>query len=116
MVQIALGYADGGDLTNTAAIATTATTDPVAANDSATEPHHGQPLGPTSRSTKTAASDPVIAGTNETYTVKVTNLGPSDNAGFTLTDAVPGRHDLRVGSSARLRRWRPARSPAPAPA
>ena len=39
--------------------------------------------------TKTAAPDPATAGTDETFTVKVKNLGPSDNAGYTLTDPVP---------------------------
>ena len=30
-----------------------------------------------------------MAGANLTYTLKVTNLGPSDNAGFTVTDVIP---------------------------
>ena len=38
---------------------------------------------------KSDDTDPVIAGNNLTYTVKVTNLGPSDNSGFTLSDTLP---------------------------
>ena len=30
-----------------------------------------------------------LAGSNITYTITITNLGPSDNAGYTLTDLVP---------------------------
>ncbi len=75
-------------LSNTAAIATNTTTDPVPANDTSTA------TATVNRSAdlavpKTASPDPATAGTDETYTVKVTNNGPSDNAGFTLTDAVP---------------------------
>src|SRR2546423_8580308 len=44
------------------------------------------PPPPLFQSTKTASPDPGTAGTDETFTVKVDNLGPSDNAGFTLND------------------------------
>jgi uncharacterized repeat protein (TIGR01451 family) len=33
--------------------------------------------------------DPVVAGTNLTYTVTVSNLGPSDAAGVVMTDTLP---------------------------
>lgn len=39
--------------------------------------------------TKTDAPDPVTAGTNITYTVSVTNNGPSNAASVVLTDTVP---------------------------
>ena len=65
--------------------------------------------------TKTAAPDPATAGTDETFTVKVKNPGPSDNAGYTLTDLVPAGTTY-VGSSRRLRRVPAAPSPARAPA
>ena len=65
--------------------------------------------------TKTASPDPGTAGTDETYTITVKNQGPSDNGGFTLTDASrPAR-----ASSARRRptaSWPAAPSPARAPA
>ncbi len=38
--------------------------------------------------TKTASPDPATAGTDETWTVKVENTGPSDNAGYTLRDTL----------------------------
>ena len=71
-----------------AAIATDATTDPAAGNDSSTSTttvHRSADL----KVTKTAAPDPATAGTDETFTITVDNLGPSDNAGYTLTDVVP---------------------------
>ncbi len=40
--------------------------------------------------TKTASVDPVIAGTSFTYTVTVTNHGPSDASSVVLTDTLPG--------------------------
>ena len=44
---------------------------------------------PTSSVTKTDSPDPVIAGTSLTYTITVTNGGPSDAQGVTLDDACP---------------------------
>ncbi|MGJ0909486.1 DUF11 domain-containing protein, partial [Clostridium botulinum] len=39
--------------------------------------------------TKTANPDPVVAGEEATYTITVTNAGPSDALNVTLTDAIP---------------------------
>ena len=88
MVSVASSVADGSTISNTAAIATNSTTDPVAGNDtstSSTTVHREADL----KVEKTDSPDPVVAGTNLTYTLKVTNLGPSDNAGFTLSDTIP---------------------------
>ena len=43
--------------------------------------------------TKTGSPDPVIAGTDLTYTINVSNAGPSDAQGVTVTD------DLSLGTS-----------------
>ncbi len=39
--------------------------------------------------TKVDTADPIIAGQNLTYTITVTNNGPSDATGVTVTDALP---------------------------
>ncbi|WP_053956606.1 DUF7507 domain-containing protein [Inediibacterium massiliense] len=39
--------------------------------------------------TKTINPDPVVAGEEVTYTIEVTNAGPSDALNVTLTDAIP---------------------------
>jgi uncharacterized repeat protein (TIGR01451 family) len=87
-VHIASGFTDGGTLSNTAAIATNATPDPDSSNDSATS------TTTVNRSADVAdlkvdTEDPVTAGTSLTYTIIVTNNGPSDAASVTLTDDLP---------------------------
>src|SRR5207245_2250725 len=39
--------------------------------------------------TKSDSPDPVLAGNNITYTLTVTNNGPSDTTGASLSDAIP---------------------------
>src|SRR5439155_1609161 len=88
-LAIASSYGDGGDLANTASIATHVTADPdtSAASNSSTK-----------HTTVSRSADLVIlksgpatatAGTNISYSIKVTNNGPSDSAAFTFTDLLP---------------------------
>src|SRR5205085_1624201 len=100
-VLVGSSYADGGSLSNTASIASTATADPAAGNNSSTAT-----VTVTRKAdlkvTKTAAPAPATAGTDETFTIKVDNLGPSDNAGFSLTDALPAGTSFVSASAACL--------------
>jgi uncharacterized repeat protein (TIGR01451 family) len=76
-----------GVVSNTATVSS-ATTDPNPANDSDTETTTAgasADLGVT----KTDTPDPVTAGSNITYTITVTNAGPSTASNVTLTDVVP---------------------------
>src|SRR5206468_3011349 len=73
-------------LTNTATLSTT-TTDPVSGNNSST----AATTVNTQADLSVTKSGPtiVIAGTNLTYTITVTNNGPSDAQGVALTDGLP---------------------------
>ena len=101
VASVASSVADGTTLSNSASIATNNTTDPVAANNSDTET-----TAVIARADlqveKSDSPDPVIAGSNLTYTIKVTNLGPSDNSGFTLSDALPAGTSFVSATSSRL--------------
>ncbi|HYD49095.1 MAG TPA: hypothetical protein VEB21_12140, partial [Terriglobales bacterium] len=79
-----------GMLSNTATVAAPGgTLDPNMGNNSATDTNALTPRADLSIS-KTDSVDPVIAGNNLTYTVTVTNNGPSNATGVTLTDNLPG--------------------------
>src|SRR5690349_22151403 len=87
-VHVSPSFSDGGTLTNTASLSAESTADPANGNNSATS------TTTVNRSadlqvTKTASPDPATAGTDESFTVKVKNLGPSDSAGYTVSDPVP---------------------------
>jgi len=76
-----------GDINDTATVTST-TPDPNSANNQATGriTYGGMAdLGVT----KTAAPDPVVAGTNLTYTIGVTNAGPSAAANVVVKDTIP---------------------------
>ncbi len=65
-----------------------ATYDPVAANNSAAQTTTVIPRSDLSL-TKVESSDPVIAGSNLTYTLTVSNAGPSNAASLVVTDTLP---------------------------
>ncbi len=80
--------ASGTVLTNTAQVTSASTTDPNGANNSdsvTTTVATSADL----QITKVDTPDPVTAGNNLTYTVGITNAGPSDAANLTFTDTVP---------------------------
>jgi uncharacterized repeat protein (TIGR01451 family)/fimbrial isopeptide formation D2 family protein len=76
-----------GTLTNSASV-TSATPDPNAGNNTATEP---TTVGAAAdlRITKTDDVDPVNAGDQVVYTIQVTNDGPSNAEGVTVADTLP---------------------------
>ena len=80
----------GTTLSNTATVTST-TPDPNAANNSDTETTatSGGLLSPDLTVTQTDTPDPVLAGTNLTYTVTVTNAGPTNASTVSLTDTIP---------------------------
>src|SRR5262249_56337472 len=78
-----------GSLNNTATItAPTGVTDSSPGNNSATDMDALTPQADLALS-KVDTPDPVTAGNNITYTITVTNTGPSAAQNVTLTDATP---------------------------
>lgn len=78
-----------GSLVNTATVAVPAgITDPNTANNSATDTDTLTPQGDLSI-TKTDGKTTLIPGTSNTYTIVVSNSGPSDVVGATLADTFP---------------------------
>jgi uncharacterized repeat protein (TIGR01451 family) len=85
VVLVAANVANGSNLSATAT-ASSATTDPNAANDTATTMTAVQTQADIAMTAFTDSPDPVVAGTNLTYQVAMVNNGPSDaqNARFSL--------------------------------
>ncbi|MGH2597358.1 MAG: DUF7507 domain-containing protein [Actinomycetota bacterium] len=79
----------GVSLANTASITSFPNADTDNFNDSATDTDAVITSADLSI-TKSDAPDPVLAGNDVTYTLTVTNNGPSDAAGVVVTDALPG--------------------------
>ena len=87
MFTVNVGAGATGSLSNTATVAGNET-DPNAANDSATEMTSVSVLADLSLA-KADSPDPVIAGQALTYTLTVTNNGPSSSTGSTVSDPLP---------------------------
>ena len=80
-----------GTLANTASIAPPAgVLDPVPANNGATDTDTLTPQADLSLA-KSDSPDPVAPGGVLTYTIAVTNLGPSTSPGMTVTDTLPAQ-------------------------
>ncbi len=73
--------------TNTATVSSS-TTDPVPANNTDTDVNDGNPLADLIVS-KADSVDPVVAGAPLTYTITVTNNGPSDAQNVSVADTPP---------------------------
>lgn len=76
-----------GNVSNTATVSAT-TTDPNAANNSATAVTNVSNAVDLAI-TKTASAPPYLIGTPITYTIVVTNAGPASAAGVSVTDVIP---------------------------
>jgi uncharacterized repeat protein (TIGR01451 family) len=87
IIRVNAGTPNGATISNTATVSTT-TTDPTTTNNSDTETTTVQRSSDLTV-TKTDSPDPVAVGSNITYTITVSNLGPSDAANVTLTDPIP---------------------------
>jgi uncharacterized repeat protein (TIGR01451 family) len=87
VVHVGSGVSDGTTLSNTASV-TSDTDDPNTADNSDTETTLVNEFAELSVS-KLASPDPVLAGNNITYTIEVSNAGPTQAQSVTLSDAVP---------------------------
>lgn len=86
-----------GTISNTST-ATATQTDTNNANNSATDTTTATPQIDL-QITKTDSPDPVIAGNQLTYTIVVTNAGPSTATGVTVTDVLPAGVTFSSGTS-----------------
>jgi uncharacterized repeat protein (TIGR01451 family) len=89
--------ANGGTISNTASV-TAQTPDPNTANNSSTATTIVTPVADLVV-TKTDSPDPVTVGSNLTYSIGVTNNGPSTATNVVLTDTVPSATTFVSASS-----------------
>lgn len=88
-VQIDVTTTQAGTISNTASV-TGNEIDPFPDNNSDTEDTVVTPPSADLALTKTDSADPVDIGVNFSYTIQVTNNGPEDATGVTVTDILPG--------------------------
>jgi uncharacterized repeat protein (TIGR01451 family) len=96
-IAIAVTPTTAGPLSNSATV-TSSTSDPVAANNSASQGTTVNALADVSI-VKTDAVDPVPAGNDLTYTLTVSNAGPSTAVSVTVTDPLPPTVDFLSASA-----------------
>ena len=89
VVKVNSSVAGGSTITNNATAATTGATDPVPGNNTGTATTAVIAQADLSI-TKTDGADSEIPGTSVTYTITVSNSGPSDANGVTVADTFPG--------------------------
>ncbi|MBI1760163.1 MAG: DUF11 domain-containing protein [Acidobacteria bacterium] len=97
-ITIVLRPTGSGAINNTASV-TSAVFDPNTANNAATQSTAVNPKADLSI-TKTDAPDPVLVGGNLTYTIRVTNNGPSPATGVTVADTLPAGVNFVSASAA----------------
>jgi uncharacterized repeat protein (TIGR01451 family) len=85
-IKVTFIATNSGDVNDTASVAS-ATPDPNTSNNSATGRVSFRAVSDLSL-TKTDSPDPVVAGTNLTYTIQVSNSGPSSAPNVVVTDAL----------------------------
>jgi uncharacterized repeat protein (TIGR01451 family) len=88
-IKVTFVAMNAGDVNDTASVAS-ATPDPNTSNNSATGRVSFRAVSDLAL-TKTDSPDPVVAGTNLTYTLQVTNSGPSPAPNVVVTDALSGQ-------------------------
>jgi uncharacterized repeat protein (TIGR01451 family) len=96
VVKVNSNVASGATITNSATAAST-TADPTPGNNTGTATTTVNTQADLSI-VKTDSPDPVVAGANITYTITLTNNGPSDAQTVTVTDTVPPTNTTLVSA------------------
>ena len=87
IIVVTVNSSTTGVLTTSATVSANEN-DPAPGNNSATETTLVNSVADLTL-TKTDSADPIVAGGSLTYTLTISNIGPSDATGVTLTDTLP---------------------------